>query len=77
MPGNIRRSARFPSQARNAVRQAWVRGEAGTMVDWLYEVDFLVLYPLTVVLIAGAAESAPGLADDRAALLMMHPTLAR
>jgi len=43
----------------------------------LYEVDFPVLYPLTVVLIAGATESAPGLADDRAALLMMHPTLAR
>jgi len=26
------------------------------MVNWLYEADFAVLYPLTIVLIAGAAE---------------------
>src|ERR1700761_8668482 len=26
------------------------------MVDWLYEADFAVLYPLTIVLITGAAE---------------------
>src|ERR1700750_781184 len=26
------------------------------MFDWLYEADFTVLYPLTIVLIAGAAE---------------------